>query len=330
MRHLFLCAVLSCCGCAGPQDEPVSAEPEIATEETIFDLSDAEIERAKKRSGPPATSDYKPHPDQWPWQLYRVARAKPVNVAVRVRLALDGRPMVETNKGWQGVTIDEFMEFLVLAAKRHHAQRQAIGKSGYEFDRSGMSNEGTSRIFVELDIHPESPWQHLEWLMTACEVRGIDKLQLVVGRRLVHVFLPWDAAIEWTRPPPLTSAAVLILARGEVDTKRNGASIRVPTRMSYRAGGQDIAGWTQARGYLEMARKTAATEKPDHAFVAALMAERTVPANRIMEAIEMLTNAGMERVRFYDWGESTKGTEFRGVRSPSLAERRLKVLPYPK
>jgi len=292
MRHLFLCVALSCCGCADRKDAGPEVEPGIEL-----------------------TPEYDPSPDQSWWQLYRAAKGEPVRAAVLVRIAEGSRLLIKAGEDWRQATLDGFGERLIRAKRQHSKERRAVGKSGYVFDEYGSNS--VSRIFVEMDIHPDAPWKHLFWLLMICMEEKIDKVQLRVGDRMIHLFLPWDAAIEWTTPPPLTEVNIKMRAGDEVAAKWGQATVRRPTSLRFLLGGGVWKELADVPSYLKSAERDAAMTKPNNTFVPLLWLTAKMPVARILELIELLLDSGFPRF------------DLRGTSLPK-EDRQRQVLRYPE
>jgi len=272
--HAVIWAVVA--GCAESQQDDSEVESEF--------VSESEIAKAMERSRPPRTPEYDPIPDQSLLQVNRIAKGKRVSPEVRVRLREGGRLTIHTGAGWIATTLSQLAERLQREKERHHRIRQADGKSGFDVDDWG--SQRVSRIFVEIDVRPDTRWEHVLWLFAICEERTVDKVQLRVGDRTLHIFLLWDAAIEWTIEPPLTYYAIVVLAR--------------EGRASYMAGNQELKGLPGVQRHLLAARAASKRANPEYTFVPVLIAERTVAAKQLLDALEMLIDGGMPRVLFYE------------------------------
>ncbi len=252
--------------------------------------------------------EYDPNPDQSLLQINRIAKGKRVSPEVRVRLREGGRLTMHTDSAWTATTLNQLAERLHREKGRHHRMRQAEGKSGFDVDEYGSPR--VSRIFVEIDVRPGTRWEHVLWLFVTCEQQSIDKVQLRVGDRILHIFLLWDGAIEWTIEPPMTCSTIVVLAR--------------EGRASYMAGKQELKGLAGVQRHLAAAQTASKRANPEYTFVPVLIAERTVAVAQMLDALEMLIDGGMPRVLFYEVVEEDEQD------ANAFSFEPCRIIPFPK
>ena len=136
--------------------------------------------------------------------------------------------------------------------------------------------------------------------MTVCMEQRIYKLQVRVGDRRLHLFLFWNAAIEWPSPPPLIRAKV------HVEAKAAAVSFRVD-------GGenQNLVGVTAD---LEKARQRAAAMKKEDFLVGVPDVPPETSVEHILDLFFAFLDAGIPRLDFE-------------LAIPRQPERKVEVFP---
>lgn len=233
------------------------------------------------------------------WQVSRIARGAAVATDAQVRIEKGIRLEVRQQSRWQAATLDDLAAHLDRAKELFAAKRRAQGKSGYD---SGPTGQRASGLLVGLELHPGSPWQHFGWLLTVCMEQRIYKLQVRVGDRILHLFLFWDAAIEWTSPPPLIRAKV------HVEAKAAEVSFRIDGEESH-----DLTGVTAA---LEKARQRAAAVKKEDFLVGVPVVPPEVSVAHVLDLFFAFLDARIPRLDFMN-------------EIPRQPDRKVDVLPAP-
>jgi len=213
------------------------------------------------------------------WQLFRIARGTIVATDAQVRIEEGNRLEIRAQSRWRAATLDGLAAYLGRAKERFAEKRRAQGQSGYDSSPLGQRASG---LFLGLYLHPGSRWRHFGWLMTVCMEQKIYKLQVRVGDRILHLFLPWDSAIEYTSPPPHIHAKVHIHGKG--------AAVR------FRVDGeedQDLPGITQT---LDKARRRASAMKKEDLLVGVPVVPPEMSVEHVLDLIFAFLDARIPRL----------------------------------
>lgn len=267
MRHLTLCVLALCGGCG------------------------------EKTPAQRVIPGYDPVPDQSDWLLHRIAEGPAVEADIFLRVEQGGRLTIREQGRWRGATLDELGAHLVHAKRAFAGRQRALGRRSHEVDGSGMER-GASRQVVEVDLHPETPWLHLYWLICICMEERFDKLLIRVGGRTFYLFLPWDAAIEYTEPPPHIHATV----RYQGDDR-------------YRTDAGEDKNLAGVVRYLASRRQAAEQAGKADVLVGVPTMPRTMPAERVLDLFGAFLESGIPRL------------DLPGHALPSREARQLEVLP---
>lgn len=233
------------------------------------------------------------------WLLYRVARGTTVTTDAHVRLEEESRIEIRQRGRWQAATLDGLAAYLERAKKRFAEKQRAQGKVGYDSSPLGGRASG---LFVGLDLHPSSLWQHFRWVLTVFMEHRVYKLQVRVGDRMLHMFLPWDAAIEYTSPPPHIHAKVHIETTATV--------------VGYRIEGEEIQDLVEVTATLEMATQRAVAMKKEDLLVGVPVAPPEMSVEHVLDLFLAFLDAGIPRLDFM-------------LAVPRQADREVEVLRAP-
>jgi hypothetical protein len=233
------------------------------------------------------------------WLFFRIARGPAFATEVQLRLEEGSRLKIKRRGRWQAVTLDGLVAHLDRAKELFDEKRRAQGKSGYDTDPLGGRQSG---LFVDLDLHPRSPWQHLGWLVTVFLEQQIYKLQVRAGDRTLHLFLFWDRAIEYTSPPPHTHIKVQVEAKG--------------TRVAYRVDGKPHRDLRSVTEKLKKAMQRAEARKKADLLVGDPVIPSEMPVEHALSLFFAFLDTGIPRLDF-------------GLAIPSDADRAVEVLPDP-
>ena len=273
MRHLFWCAILL--GGACERTEPAPKGPptreEIVVEDEWISLGPLPWK---------FSTEFGYLRELTWWQLHVLAPGEEVGPEVVIRLGRDGHLQIAEGDGWRSASLDDF-------------SRRLERSRGVRYDET--DGRRASGIFVEMGVQRRAPWVHLGWLLAVCMENRIYKTQIRVGARRLRLFLPWDAAIERTGPPPHVRVAVEVRADG------------------YRVGKRKVD-LDHVVQHLERVVRT--TEKPDLLVCVPVIAD-DAGVERAMELFAACLGKGMPRLDL-------------ALRIPRKEDRRVDLLRRPE
>ena len=245
--------------------------------------------------------------------LSRAARDQP---AVLVRLRGGGHVQVKQRSAWRDATLDSLGAFLRMQKDAFEFRARRQGGSGVD----ELANGGTaSKLFVSTEAAPETPWQHVQWLMTIAAEQRYYKLEVSDGKRRMLVFLPTDRGI-FPKPregPREVKLAVDVAARGWEEAAWAGETVRRPAGVVYRFGDEESADLAALGAYLREGRAAAAKDEEDVVVRGEIKADYRMPWARVLDVMETFLEQGQESVSFH------------GTPVPPSPLREAERLPYP-
>jgi hypothetical protein len=215
-----------------------------------------------------------------------------------VRVCRDGRILVPPGRpgaDWERVTLDGLATHLRREAEAFHRREAAAGRNGYD--------KGVSRLRVDLQVDRETPWLHVQWVMTVCAEERMPRLAFAARANdaayLLDASLPTDLPLE--RDPPVVSVSVRVS--------------HAPAGVRYRIGEQETGSLASLVRLLVDAQTAAALRGA--ALQGEIRAARDIPFARVAELVAEFRRAGIEHVHFF------------GAPVPDPETRRAKGLPRP-
>jgi hypothetical protein len=261
MRHLLWCAILL--GGACERTEPAPKGPP-TREEIVVEDEWISLGRLPWKF----STEFGYLRELTWWQLHVLAPGEEVYPEVVVRLGRDGHLQIAEKDAWRSVSLDDFWR----SASLDDFSRCLEQSSGICYDET--DGRRASGIFVGIGVQRRASWLHLGWLLAVCMENHVYKTQIRVGARRLRLFLPWDAAIERTEPPPHVRVAVEVRADG------------------YRVGKRKVD-LDQVVQHLERVVRT--TERPDLLVWAPVIAD-DVAVERAMELFAACLGKGIPRL----------------------------------
>jgi len=261
----------------------------------------------------------------------------------RLILTVDAKGFVT----WKGkkVTLDELSAILGKRNEYFDLKMRAQGKSGHE-DLPGGGK--ASKLYVLLRADKDTPWQHVQWLLTLLAEQRIYKLQFAVRRvadrsytreeaaRLgaewvdrappkepqldakLDAFLPIDRGIAAPRKAPVIHAGIHIVARKEIAAKwgPDGVPVSKPTAFKYRMGDRTVDSLEHVGKWIGDALR-AARGAPGTRVIGEIQAGHKVPFKQVVAVLSQFHARGVKQV------------DFRGTSIAGKGLRKLPYLPYP-
>ena len=90
-------------------------------------------------------------------QVGRIAKS----IRLRLQLGEGGSVRVESDRTWRSMALVDVVRHIDLAKTSFNELERAEGRSGYDRGPEGIE---ASRLPVELDVHPDTPWQSVSSL----------------------------------------------------------------------------------------------------------------------------------------------------------------------
>lgn len=247
----------------------------------------------------------------------------------RVTISVDAKGYVHC-QGKQ-VNLDELGSTLSNLKEVYELDMRAKGKSGFERLRGGGL---ASKLYVLLRADRQTPWQHIQWLMTILAEQKFYKLQLGVRNaddRLAKLdaYLRKDEELPIPREPiNEIRVAVRIVAGDEVAAEwgPEGMAISKPTLFQYRLGDRTHGTLDHVRKGIEVA-KTAVRRLENARAVGEIQAGLKVPLQQVVAVLNEFHEQGMK----VDLTPALAGEDLHLWESfiPSMDVRERRYLPYP-
>jgi len=105
-----------------------------------------------------------------------------------LNISRDGRILVKS----EVKTLDDLGTFLERAKDNYNARQQLAGKQGSE----DMSGQKVSKLFVLLRADKDTPWQHVQYVMTIMSEQKIYKLQFATKKYLDGGYVNADGSFR--------------------------------------------------------------------------------------------------------------------------------------
>jgi len=302
---LGLCALLLAAP-AFAQEEPVEEEvitdPEIVEEEGCGEEEVPEEEIIEEEIG------FLP--------AGRLSRAQRDAPAVFVRLGEAGRLEVKRGEEWKAASLSEYSTWLDIAKGEHDEAMKRQGGTGLEVVGGGVS---ASRLFVSVRAAPDTPWQHIQWLMTLAAEQKYYKLELSDGKRRMLAFLPVDRGIQPTpqEPPTEIRVAIHLVTRAEEEAKWGDETVKRPTKVACRFGDRETESLDAVGDWIDTAKRAAAGAGTGVVLAGEIRAGHKVPFTKVLDVMEAFADHGLTALNFY------------GTQIPSPKLRVAPRLPYP-
>lgn len=217
-------------------------------------------------------SEFPPDDDQWHLSFHRLAKGLPVHVAVAIRLGSDGRLSLRTEHGWKPTTLRQIRTQMAATNKRLYALRE--------------NKDRRPSHFVGVETVPNARWEHVLWILSQCEWSGARNLQIRIPGRTFRLYLRANGIACGGEGRPLEAVEVSAFTRAGGDR--------------FRVDGQPFEGLPKLRGLLERKRKEAVTAIE---FMTVYFAEREATLGQVLDAFDMLIDAGLPNVEFWAFDE---------------------------
>ncbi len=247
----------------------------------------------------------------------------------RVTISVDAKGYVHC-QGKQ-VNLDELGSTLSNLKEVYELDMRANGKSGFERLRGGGL---ASKLYVLLRADRQTPWQHIQWLMTILAEQKFYKLQLAVrsaNDRLAKLdaYLPKDEHLPIPREPiNEIRVAVHIVAGDEVAAKwgPEGTAISKPTLFQYRLGDRTYGTLDHVRKRIKVA-KMAVRGLPHAKAVGEIQAGLRVPLQQVVAVLNEFHEQGMKVSLMPAFAVEDQHLWKSFI--PSMDVRKRPYLPYP-
>jgi hypothetical protein len=241
-----------------------------------------------------------------------IARKERYGTAVFVRVLADGCLQFKQGE-WNDASLAAVGQHLERAAKAHDDAMRAKDCSGFE----DVAGSRVSTLFVSIDVDPEMPWQHLQWVLHVVAAQRFYKVELVLEKRALLVRLPLPrAAGKPPAAPPKVAVGVRFQPRGAVDAKWGDVDVRRPSGIDlFAAADQPLADLAAVASRIRATRESAAG--PGAIVVGDLRAANKVPVRTVFDVLDTFVDEGVGTI------------EINALRKPTEAARTAARLPYP-
>jgi len=235
----------------------------------------------------------------------RIATGGAGKPIIGVQLREGGTLFVRTDKAWKRISLDGLSK--ALQARKKPAALEDLG--------SGVK---AVRTRVSIEAHPQTPWQHLQWLMTICAEEKYYRLQLIEGDRKFLVELPVDIAICGGEATDRVRLGIHILNRAAKEATWGSVVVQRPTLVRYKVNGRELANLKELGELMAKAAQVVKDGNKDNELLTEIKAGYRTPFVEVMRVLEVAV------------AKKVTNLEFFGTAIPSPRLRAADPLPYPK